>query len=142
VRRKEHSHAKRFAEVDLQFSGTGAQEFNRETTKNSCTITTGAVSVDTPAMGKSFERLQRKFQDFAGWRSGKARDETCTTGIVVRVPPVRLAPPATHSRVIKAACGEVQCRIFLECIRNAGERRRASALELRSFAKVKFLDFH
>jgi hypothetical protein len=39
---------------------------------------------------------------------------------VVRVPPVRLAPPATHSRVIEAARGEVQCRILLECIGNAG----------------------
>jgi hypothetical protein len=48
-----------------------------------------------------------------GGRSGKARDETGTTGIVVRVPPVRLAPPATHARVIEAANAEVQSRISM-----------------------------
>jgi hypothetical protein len=32
---------------------------------------------------------------------------------VVRVPPVRLAPPATHSRVIEAVDAEVQSRISM-----------------------------
>jgi hypothetical protein len=142
VRRKEHPHTEIFAERDLEFGGAGSQEINRQAAENSRAVTTGAVGVDSTAMRKAFEGLQGKLEDFVGGRSGKARDETCTTGIVVRVPPVRLAPPATHSRVIEADRGEVQCRIFMECIRNAGAQGLASALELRNFAEVKFPDFH
>jgi hypothetical protein len=142
VRREEHSYTKNIADGDLKFCGTGTQEINREAAENTGTVAAGTVGVNSAAMRKAFEGLQGDLQDFVGGRSGKARDETCPTGIVVRVPPVRLAPPATHTRVIEAAGSEVQCRIFMECIRNAGEWRRASTLEFRNFAKVKFPDFH
>ena len=142
MRREEHPDPKIFTKSDLQFGGAGAQEINGQATENSGAVAAGAIGIHTATVREALESLQCKLQDFVGGRSGKARDETCTTGIVVRVPPVRLAPPATHSRVIEADDAEVQSRISMECIGNARASRKASILELRNFAEVEIADFH
>jgi hypothetical protein len=92
--------------------------------------------------------LQSILENFVGRWAAQPRDEAGSTGVVVRVPPVRLAPlgyphgAATHNKVIVAASRNVQCRIFLECINFLGAIGEGNSLKLGHFAKMKIAHFH
>ena len=100
------------------FRRTRAQERNRKAAENARAITAGSVGVYSAAVREAFQGLQGDFEDLVVGRTAKARDKASATRVVVRMSPVRLAPQTTHDRVLGPAANNVQCRIFLECIRN------------------------
>ena len=76
------------------------------------------------------------------------RDKTGAASVMVRMPPVGVAPvgrrvgTTTHTSVIVSKPRKVQCRIFLECIGFTGVPEELNSLKLRDFAEVKIAHFH
>ena len=54
-----------------------------------------AVGIDSAAVSQAFERIERVLNDVAARRTGELRNETRSTGIVVRMAPVGVLAPTS-----------------------------------------------
>ena len=63
---KEHPDAKHFAQGDLLFGGSRAEELRWQRGQQACAVAAGSIGIDTAAVREAFQRLQETFGEFRG----------------------------------------------------------------------------
>jgi hypothetical protein len=121
-RQKCKAQTKVLGKLEALLLSSSAKERLRDRGEQPGTVPTGAIGIDTAAMGKALESSQGKLNDVVIGRTTQAGHETRTAGVVVRMAPIGVATPTSsrmtriHKSLLNGEAPCVQRRIWIRQI--------------------------
>ena len=110
--KKHNSYAEAFGQVNSLLFCAGAKEFFGERGQQTGAVAAGAVRINSPAMRQPFQRANRQANNFVAGTSAKSRDKARTTGVVIRMSPVRVTGHASCYLRRVHGCTTHSCNVW------------------------------